>query len=64
MMQFNCFSLNSIGPTVELVTGPRRFLAVYFTSAVAGVCLFVLVTCFGNSCGGDRRLGLMLILGP
>jgi membrane associated rhomboid family serine protease len=38
-VQFNCFSLNSIGPAVELVTGPRRFLAVYFTSAVAGVCL-------------------------
>lgn len=35
-LAFNCFSLNSIGPTVELITGPRRFLAVYFTSAVAG----------------------------
>lgn len=35
-LAFNCFSLNSIGPTVELVTGPRRFLAVYFTSALAG----------------------------
>ncbi|VAI18292.1 unnamed protein product [Triticum turgidum subsp. durum] len=34
--KFNCFSLNSIGPTVELVTGPKRFLAVYFTSALAG----------------------------
>ncbi|CAM0951654.1 unnamed protein product [Alopecurus aequalis] len=35
-LAFNCFSLNSIGPAVELVTGPRRFLAVYFTSALAG----------------------------
>ncbi|KAI4990155.1 hypothetical protein ZWY2020_038518 [Hordeum vulgare] len=35
-LAFNCFSLNSIGPTVELVTGPKRFLAVYFTSALAG----------------------------
>jgi membrane associated rhomboid family serine protease len=36
MMQFNCFSLNSIGPMVEMLTGPRRYLAVYFTSALAG----------------------------
>jgi membrane associated rhomboid family serine protease len=35
-MQFNCFSLNSIGPMVEMLTGPRRYLAVYFTSALAG----------------------------
>lgn len=38
MMQFNCFSLNSIGPMVEMLTGPKRFLAVYFSSALAGVC--------------------------
>jgi len=38
MMQFNCFSLNSIGPMVEMLTGPRRFIAVYFSSALAGVC--------------------------
>ncbi|KAL6656121.1 hypothetical protein ACP70R_006947 [Stipagrostis hirtigluma subsp. patula] len=35
-LAFNCFSLNSIGPMVEMLTGPRRFLAVYFTSALAG----------------------------
>ncbi|GJN13208.1 hypothetical protein PR202_ga31553 [Eleusine coracana subsp. coracana] len=34
--KFNCFSLNSMGPTVEMLTGPKRFLAVYFTSALAG----------------------------
>ncbi len=39
MMQFNCFSLNSIGPMVEMLTGPRRYLAVYFTSALAGILL-------------------------
>ncbi|KAK9110266.1 hypothetical protein Sjap_018326 [Stephania japonica] len=31
----NCYSLNSIGPTIETISGPRRFLAVYFTSAIA-----------------------------
>nr|CAN72839.1 hypothetical protein VITISV_008789 [Vitis vinifera] len=31
----NCFSLNSVGPTVENLSGPRRYLAVYFTSAIA-----------------------------
>nr|ACF78935.1 unknown [Zea mays] len=36
MMQFNCFSLNSIGPMVEMLSGPRRYLAVYFSSALAG----------------------------
>nr|CAB3453570.1 unnamed protein product [Digitaria exilis] len=33
---FNCFSLNSIGPMVEMLTGPRRFIAVYFSSALTG----------------------------
>ncbi|KAK7302444.1 hypothetical protein RJT34_13334 [Clitoria ternatea] len=31
----NCYSLNSVGPTVESFSGPRRFLAVYFVSAIA-----------------------------
>ncbi|KAH1237654.1 RHOMBOID-like protein 10, chloroplastic [Glycine max] len=31
----NCYSLNSVGPTVESFSGPRRFLAVYFISAIA-----------------------------
>ncbi|PWZ53162.1 RHOMBOID-like protein 10, chloroplastic [Zea mays] len=35
MMQFNCFSLNSIGPMVEMLSGPRRYLAVYFSSVLA-----------------------------
>ncbi|CAL5064072.1 unnamed protein product [Urochloa decumbens] len=34
-LAFNCFSLNSIGPMVEMLTGPRRFIAVYFSSALA-----------------------------
>ncbi|XP_021891654.1 RHOMBOID-like protein 10, chloroplastic isoform X1 [Carica papaya] len=31
----NCYSLNSVGPTVEITSGPRRFIAVYLTSAIA-----------------------------
>ncbi|CAL5415424.1 unnamed protein product [Camellia sinensis] len=34
-LMINCFSLNSVGPTVETISGPRRFLAVYITSAIA-----------------------------
>ncbi|KAL0912365.1 hypothetical protein M5K25_018331 [Dendrobium thyrsiflorum] len=33
-LMVNCYSLNSIGPTVEQLSGPRRFLAVYLTSAI------------------------------
>jgi membrane associated rhomboid family serine protease len=33
--QVNCYSLNSIGPSAENISGPRRFLAVYFASAIA-----------------------------
>uniref|UniRef100_A0A8I6XSQ8 Peptidase S54 rhomboid domain-containing protein n=1 Tax=Hordeum vulgare subsp. vulgare TaxID=112509 RepID=A0A8I6XSQ8_HORVV len=32
----NTLSLASIGPKVEEVVGPRRFLAIYFTSAISG----------------------------
>ncbi|XP_016711694.1 uncharacterized protein [Gossypium hirsutum] len=31
----NCYSLNSDGPTMENLSGPRRFLVVYFTSALS-----------------------------
>ncbi|KAL5562794.1 hypothetical protein UlMin_032541 [Ulmus minor] len=31
----NCYSLNSVGPSVEKMSGPGRFLAVYFASAIA-----------------------------
>ncbi|EOA39109.1 hypothetical protein CARUB_v10011881mg [Capsella rubella] len=31
----NCYSLNSIGPTVESLGGPKRFISVYLTSAIA-----------------------------
>ncbi|XP_057990056.1 RHOMBOID-like protein 10, chloroplastic [Hevea brasiliensis] len=34
-LMINSYSLNSIGPTVENLSGPRRFLAIYFTSAIA-----------------------------
>ncbi|KAI3979094.1 hypothetical protein MKX01_016269 [Papaver californicum] len=33
-LMVNCYSLNSIGPTVESINGPGRFLSVYFASAV------------------------------
>ncbi|CAE5958576.1 unnamed protein product [Arabidopsis arenosa] len=32
-LMINCYSLNSIGPTAESLGGPKRFLAVYLTSA-------------------------------
>lgn len=35
----NSYSLNSIGPTVESLAGPRRFLAVYAASAVTSTTL-------------------------
>nr|AIY60683.1 rhomboid protein Phaam_RBL10 [Phalaenopsis amabilis] len=34
-LMVNCYSLNSIGPTVEQLSGPRRFLAIYVISAIA-----------------------------
>ncbi|XP_010272793.1 PREDICTED: RHOMBOID-like protein 10, chloroplastic [Nelumbo nucifera] len=34
-LMVNCYSLNSVGPMMENISGPRRFLAVYFTSAIA-----------------------------
>ncbi|XWS67581.1 hypothetical protein CRYUN_Cryun04dG0018200 [Craigia yunnanensis] len=34
-LMVNCYSLNSFGPTVENISGPRRFLAAYFTSAIS-----------------------------
>lgn len=39
--QINCYSLNSIGPTVEKLSGPRRYMAIYVISAVAGKCLYL-----------------------
>ncbi|KAF5786604.1 putative rhomboid protease [Helianthus annuus] len=33
-LMINCYSLNSIGPTMEHLSGPRRYLAIYMTSAV------------------------------
>ncbi|XP_010531971.1 PREDICTED: RHOMBOID-like protein 10, chloroplastic [Tarenaya hassleriana] len=34
-LMINCYSLNSVGPTAESISGPKRFLAVYLTSAIA-----------------------------
>ncbi|KAI4367445.1 hypothetical protein MLD38_023184 [Melastoma candidum] len=34
-LMVNCYSLNSIGPSVETMSGARRFLTIYFTSAIA-----------------------------
>ncbi|KAA8536531.1 hypothetical protein F0562_029009 [Nyssa sinensis] len=34
-LMVNCYSLNSVGPSVENISGPRRYLAVYITSAIA-----------------------------
>ncbi|XP_061337204.1 RHOMBOID-like protein 10, chloroplastic [Gastrolobium bilobum] len=34
-LMVNCYSLNSIGPTVESLSGPRRYLAIYSVSAIA-----------------------------
>lgn len=34
-VQVNCYSLNNVGPTMERLSGPKRFLAIYFTSAIA-----------------------------
>lgn len=31
----NCYSLNSVGPAVEKLSGPKRFFAVYTASAIA-----------------------------
>ncbi|KAM7252309.1 hypothetical protein ACFE04_024192 [Oxalis oulophora] len=61
--KINCYSLNSIGPSVENICGPKRYLAVYFSSAVtsslasywfckapavgASGAIFGLVGCFG-----------------
>lgn len=34
-IQVNCYSLNNVGPTMEKLSGSKRFLAIYFTSAIA-----------------------------
>lgn len=34
-LMINSYSLNSIGPTVENLCGPRRYLVIYMTSAIA-----------------------------
>lgn len=39
-LQINCYSLNSVGPTVESFSGPRRYLAIYFASSIASNHLY------------------------
>lgn len=34
-LMVNCYSLNSIGPTMEKISGPRRYMATYISSAIA-----------------------------
>ncbi|KAL3382399.1 hypothetical protein AABB24_002108, partial [Solanum stoloniferum] len=34
-LMVNCYSLNSVGPGVEKVSGPKRYVALYLTSAIA-----------------------------
>ncbi|PWA77185.1 Peptidase S54, rhomboid [Artemisia annua] len=34
-LMINCYSLNSIGPTMENLSGPKRYLAIYMTSAIS-----------------------------
>ncbi|CAL2236328.1 unnamed protein product [Prunus armeniaca] len=34
-LMVNCYSLNSVGPTMEKISGPNRYLALYFASAIA-----------------------------
>ncbi|CAB4284786.1 unnamed protein product [Prunus armeniaca] len=36
-LMVNCYSLNSVGPTMENISGPNRYLALYFASAIAMV---------------------------
>ncbi|KAL8536029.1 hypothetical protein ACS0TY_011605 [Phlomoides rotata] len=31
----NCYSLNSVGPAVENICGPKRYLTIYISSAIA-----------------------------
>lgn len=42
LMQANSLALHDIGPMVEEITGPRKFLTIYFTSALSGRCFFIL----------------------
>ncbi|KAG1676085.1 hypothetical protein FOA52_014951 [Chlamydomonas sp. UWO 241] len=43
-LAINCYALNSLGPQVETLTGPRRFAAIYLTSALTGTVASVLMT--------------------
>ncbi|KAL3843704.1 hypothetical protein ACJIZ3_001107 [Penstemon smallii] len=34
-LMVNCYSLNSVGPPVENICGPKRYLSIYIASAIA-----------------------------
>eukprot|EP00268_Persea_americana_P010705 TRINITY_DN1436_c1_g1_i1.p1 TRINITY_DN1436_c1_g1~~TRINITY_DN1436_c1_g1_i1.p1 ORF type:complete len:383 (-),score=56.96 TRINITY_DN1436_c1_g1_i1:709-1857(-) len=51
----NCYSLNAVGPTVEKISGPKRFLTVYFTSAIASSTLSYYL-CNGPSVGASGAI--------
>ncbi|GLT54270.1 hypothetical protein SLA2020_274820 [Shorea laevis] len=77
-LMVNCFSLNSIGPSAENISGPGRFLAIYFASAIAMVrdlicgvrwlfwrslgCLSVIFVVSSDVCG-IRRCQVVLLVG-
>lgn len=43
-LMMNCYSLRNIGPSVESLFGPHRFLATYVVSGVAGNVLSAMMT--------------------
>lgn len=43
-LQINLYALHSLGPQVELLSGSRRFLAVYLSAGVVGTAASVAFT--------------------
>ncbi|KAI3439315.1 Rhomboid domain-containing protein [Psidium guajava] len=54
-LMVNCYSLNSIGPTVEAVSGPKKYLTVYATSAIASSAMSYLLN-KGSSVGASGAI--------
>lgn len=56
--QLNSYALNSVGPELELIGGPRRFLSVYLVSAVTATLASFVFTpspSLGSSGEGQRQ---------
>ena len=52
----NCMSLHNLGPSLERLSGPPRFLAVYLASGVAGnVASFARSPAMGMGASGTAR---------